>query len=276
MTSQYLNQLVLITGGSSGIGLALAKKFSSLGAKVWILARRPQQLQAALDEIKEEKINDSQHFGILPCDLADPEQLNKTLVNFQKDAGTPDILINAAGYAYPAEFLDIDPQIFYNQMDVNYFGTVNTIRAFLPEMIKRNTGHIVNLCSVAGFLTFYGFTSYSPTKFALRGFSDALRSELKFTGVKISLSFPPDTDTPGFEIENKTKPPITMEVSKAGGLAKPEEVAESILKGMIKNRYLIITGFENNLFYILNNLLGRLMYPIMDLMVSSAAKKTSK
>ncbi len=275
-TTQFEDQLVLIAGGSSGIGLALAKDLSSQGAHVWILARRQQVLQTALEQIRQVRIHDGQRFGALACDLTDRTQLEDTLRKFQGEIGTPDVLIYAAGYAHPDVFLNIEPDVFYRQMDVNYFGAINTIRAFLPAMIERNSGHILNICSVAGFLTFYGYSAYSPTKFALRGFSDALRSELKFTNIKISIAFPPDTDTPGFETENRTKPEITKEVSKAGGLAKPEAVARSILQGMQRNRYLIITGFENNLFFRLNNLLGGWMYPIMDILVSSAARKTGK
>ncbi len=274
--SQFKDQLVLIAGGSSGIGLALAKDLSGQGAHVWILARRPQTLQLALEQISLARAHSSQRFGTLACDLSDREQLESTLKKFQSEIGTPDLLVNAAGFAHPDVFLNIEPEVFYRQMDVNYFGSVNAIRVFLPAMIERNSGHILNICSVAGFLTFYGYSAYSPSKFALRGFSDALRSELKSTGVKISIAFPPDTDTPGFETENRIKPEITKEVSKAGGLAKPETVAKSILKGIRRNHYLIITGFENNLFFRLNNLLGGRMYPIMDMLVSSAARKTGK
>jgi 3-dehydrosphinganine reductase len=272
----FNSKLVLITGGSSGIGLALAKKLASEGAHVWILARREQVLQEALDEIKAARMSPEQKCGTLQCDLSNRQQLESTLKKFQEATGTPDLLINAAGYAHPDTFLNIDPGVFYRQMDVNYFGAVNCIRAFLPAMIARNSGYIVNVCSTAGFVSFYGLTAYSASKYALRGFTDALRSEMKFTGVNVSICFPPDTDTPGLETENRIKPAITEEVSKLGKLAQPETVAESIIQGVQKNRYLIVTGFENKIFFYLLNPLGRLVAPIIDILVTSAAKKTDK
>jgi len=272
----FKDQLVLVTGGSTGIGLSLGKKLSGLGANIWILARRQNALDEALRQIQDARLNSSQRFGTISCDIGNREQLESALHHFQMDVGIPDLLINAAGFAHPDVFLNIEPEIFYRQMDVNYFGTVNTIRSLLPAMMKRNSGYIVNICSVAGFLTFYGYTAYSPTKFAVRGFSDALRSELKFTDVNISICFPPDTDTPGFEMENKTKPEITKEVSNVGKLVHPDVVADSIVRGIQKKRYLIITGLSNNLFFRINNLLGGLMNPVLDMLVSSASKNEAK
>lgn len=266
----------LITGGSSGIGLALAKNLAARGAHVWILARRPDVLQKALAEIESQRSNPQQQFGSLQCDLSDRPLLEATLQQHVQEIGVPDLLIHAAGYAHPDTFLNIEPDVFYQQMDVNYFGTVNTIRCILPGMLERDSGHIVNICSAAGFITFYGFTAYSASKYALRGFSDALRSELAFTGVQLSISFPPDTDTPGLEQENRIKPAITHEVSRAAGLALPDTVARSILKGVQRERYLILTGFENNLFFRLSNILGGWLYPVMDRIVAAAAKKTAK
>jgi 3-dehydrosphinganine reductase len=272
----FNNKLALVTGGSSGIGLAVAKKLAGEGAHVWILARREQILQEALGEIKAAQVKSDQQFGTLQCDLSNRQQLESTLKHFQDETGPPDLLINAAGYAHPDTFLNIDPGVFYRQMEVNYFGAVNCIRAFLPAMIARNSGHIVNICSTAGFVSFYGLTAYSASKYALRGFTDALRSEMKFTGVDISICFPPDTDTPGLETENRIKPAITEEVSKLGKLAQPEAVAEAILKGIQKNQYVIISGSENKFFFFLINPLGKLVAPIVDVLVTSAAKKFGK
>ncbi len=272
----FEGKLILITGGSSGIGFALAKKLSALGAHVWILSRSAARLEIAAAEIQQAAAHPGQNSGFLVCDITQVHQVEETLQRFLVEQGVPDLVVNSAGYSYPQTFLNIPPEIFADQMDVNYFGTVNIIRAVLPAMLERGSGHIVNICSTAGLLTFYGFTAYSASKFALRGFTDALRSEIKGTGVDISLCFPPDTDTPGLKTENQVKPEVTRIVSNVGGLASPEQVAESIVKGIRKNQYLILSGIMNKLIYALVGLAGKLVYPVMDSMVASAKKQSKQ
>jgi 3-dehydrosphinganine reductase len=269
----FENKLVLITGGSMGIGLALAKQFSKMGANVWILSRHQENLDNALKLIEAERINSSQVFGSIAADVSDHEQLSQEIKNFHKKAGTPNILINCAGYSYPETFLNIPLEVFRQQMEINYFGTINSIYAILPFMLARGSGHIVNISSMGGYLSFYGFSAYSASKFAVRGFSDALRSELKLKGIHVSVVFPPDTDTPGLQKENEIKPQITRDVSGAGSLASPESVAREIIQGIQHNRYLILPGLENKFFYHLMNVLGGWTYPIIDILVGRAYSK---
>ena len=272
----FENKLALITGGSSGIGLALAKQLAAQGMNVWILARREEALVSALEEIRKNKSSETQKFGYLVLDVADTEAVKNEIARFQKEVGVPDLLINSAGVTYPGEFEKIEIPVFHNMMDVNYFGTVHMVHAVVDGMAARGSGHIVNISSVAGFLAIYGYTAYSGAKFAVRGFSDALRSELKLKGLQVSVAFPPDTDTPMLAYENEFKPPITREVAGTAGLMAPEDVAMSIIKGIKKDKYLIISGFESKLLFSLNNLLGRLVYPILDIMIVQAKKKIER
>jgi 3-dehydrosphinganine reductase len=272
----FENKLVLITGGSEGIGLALAKQFSSLGANVWILSRHQEKLDTALDLIRSERVRESQEFGSVAADVSDYEQLSQSLISFLEDTGTPDCLINCAGYSYPETFLNIPLEAFHRQMDVNLFGTVNTIHILLPSMIARKSGYIVNMSSVGGYGSFYGFTAYSASKFAVRGFSDALRSELKMEGIQVSVVFPPDTDTPGLKKENEIKPEITKEVSGTAKVASPESVAREIIHGIQRERYMILPGFENKLLFGLNNIVGTQAYRVIDFLVGSAVRKIAK
>ena len=272
----FKNKLAVITGGSSGIGLALAKQLAAQGMNVWILARREEVLINAIEEIRREKVSEDQKFGYQVLDVADAIAVQKEMGVFQNEVGVPDLLVNSAGVTFPGEFEKIEIPVFHNMMDVNYFGTVHMVHALVDGMAARGSGHIVNVSSVAGFLAIYGYTAYSGAKFAVRGFSDALRSELKLKGLQVSVAFPPDTDTPMLAYENEFKPPITREVAGTAGLMAPENVARSILKGIEKNKYLIITGFESKLLFSLNNLLGRLVYPILDIMIAQAKKKIEK
>jgi len=153
--------------------------------------------------------------------------------------GPVDVLIANAGSSEPGRFVDQDPQIFERAMRLNYFGSLNAVRCVLPQMLERASGKIVLVASAAGVCGFAGFTSYSPTKWALRGFSDCLRNELLGTGVTVHCAYPPDTDTPGFARENLTKPPECHAASRAAGdsLYSAESVAESALWSLERGKY---------------------------------------
>lgn len=275
MSQELDNQLAFITGGSSGIGLALARQFAARGANVWIAARRMEQLLAAQKEIEAARKHSTQRIGILQLNVADRDQTAAVCAELQETAGSPDYLVNCAGVVHPGEFLHLEIQRFEWMMDINYFGTVYVTRALLPGMIARGSGHIVNISSSAGFIGVYGYTAYSASKFAVRGFSDALRSEIKHCGVQLSLVFPPDTDTPQLAYEMPYKPPITQELSKSMGLMGADQVARKILKGVERGKYIIVPGFINHLTYALVGLLGQGWYPIMDWMVRDARAKVA-
>jgi 3-dehydrosphinganine reductase len=272
----FNGKLVLITGGSSGIGLALAKKLAALGANIWILARRQEQLQAAIGGIEKARSNGDQKFGVISADVTDMKSLNTELDNFRQKVGVPDLLVNSAGYSHPATFGESAIDEFHKQMDVNYFGTVYGIRAILPGMVERGSGYIVNVSSIAAFLSIYGFTAYSASKFAVLGLTDGLRSEVKHLGIKISLVVPPDTDTPMLAKENEIKPEITKIVSETGSLVTPEVVADAIIKGIKRERALIMMGFENSFLYHLGNFLGSKKRHVLDYLVNQARRKIEK
>ena len=272
----YNNKNILITGGSSGIGLALARQAAAQGASVHILARSAERLQSSLEEITATRISSEQKITAIQADVTDMETLTPVLLRFVQESGAPDVLINAAGVAHPGEVADLEMKIFQWTMDVNYFGTVNMIKLLLPDMLKRGTGHIINYSSMAGYMGVYGYTAYGASKYAVRGFSDALRAELKPKGIFVSVVFPPDTDTPQLAYEDQFKPPVTKILSGNAGTMTADEVAAITLKKAAKNRYIITPGFESSLFFTLSNLLGRLIYPVMDMQISQAIKKLKR
>lgn len=269
----FKNKHVLITGGSSGIGLALARQLANLEASVFILARKEYQLQQAMEEIKAQRISPQQVFHSLQADISNFENLKPVLHQYVDEFGAPDVLINSAGVAHPGEFLDLEMETFHWMMDVNFFGTVNVIHILLPEMLKNGKGKIINFSSMAGFLGVFGYSAYGASKFAVRGFSDALRAELKPKGLQVSIVFPPDTDTPQLAYEEQFKPPITHILSSSAKKMSADEVASITLQQAAKNRYIITPGFESKLFFFLNNVVGKAIYPIMDIQISQAIKK---
>lgn len=269
----YEKKLALITGGSSGIGLALAKGIAGLGGNVAILARNIEALDQAEKEILSVRLDPSQKVYKLAADITDPAKLDSALNKFKTEVGIPDIVINSAGVAHPGKFTTLDPDIFRWMMDVNYFGTVNVLKNLLPAMQQRHAGNVVNISSIAGFIGVYGYSAYGASKFAVSGLTDVLRSELKPYGVKVSIVFPPDTDTPQLEYESKIKPFITKEVAGSASLMSAKAVADEILKKVAKGSYVILPGSEGKLLFTAQNLLGRGLYPVMDMMVNSAISK---
>lgn len=269
MKKDLTNKNVLITGGSSGIGLALAKELSQNGSKVWILARDLEKLEAA-----SIKINNGNLIKILQADVRDYACLEQIANELRKSHINIDILINSAGVAHPVEFENCDLSIFHQMMDINYFGTVNTVKAFLDLVPKG--GHIVNISSMAGVLGIYGYTAYGASKFAVRGFTDSLRNELVLKDIKVSIVYPPDTDTPQLAYENKIKPAITKEIAGTAGVLSAETVAKEIIKGIKKNKDVIIPGLESKAIYSAANLMGNLVFPILNWMARSAEKKVRK
>lgn len=269
----YDGSLALITGGSSGIGLALAKQLVQAGADVFILARNKERLQTAVETIKLVAVNPDQRIGSLNADITDYKHLEKLLTGWVEQEGIPDFVFNSAGVAHPGYFEELDIEIFHWMMDVNYHGMVNVTKVLLPYMRNRGSGHIINISSEAGFIGVFGYTAYGASKYAVRGFSDALRAEMKPLGINISIIFPPDTDTPQLAYENKFKPYETKVIASSSKALTADIVAERTLKGVLKNKYMIIPSLEGRIFYRLSSILKHTTYMIMDLMVKSARKK---
>lgn len=269
----YSNKLSLITGGSSGIGLAVARQITQQGGDVIILARRQELLDHAISELEPLRVKPDQKILAAKADVTQFDSLAAVINDLMKTVGVPDVVINSAGVAHPGTFSALDLNIFHWMMDVNYFGIINVLKLVVPQMQKRRSGTIVNISSMAGFLGVYGYTAYSASKFAVSGFTDVLRSELKPYCIQVSLVFPPDTDTPQLDYEIKIKPFITKEIAGSAKYLSPEFVAKEILNKAAKGKYLILPGSEAKLVYFAHHFVGQLLYPIMDMMVRSTIKK---
>jgi 3-dehydrosphinganine reductase len=272
----FYGKKVLITGGSSGIGLALARQLVARGASVWLTARNAAKLEATCKELQAAAVDPTQKIGFTPADVAVESQARAAVEQAVQALGMLDVLINNAGTSHPGYFLEMDAKIFRETMETNYFGTLNMTRAVVPAMIQRGKGHIVNVSSAVAYLALFGYSSYAPSKWAVRGLSDVLRYELKPLGIRVTIAMPPDTDTPSLAKEKTIRPAELDVISSTGTVYKPEVVARDILAGVEHNRYIVITGMDTTFFYWLTNLLGPLQYPVMDMFVSDAIKKKKK
>jgi 3-dehydrosphinganine reductase len=252
--------------------LALANELAEQGANVWLIARRKDVLESAYKALPAAT---GQKHGMVSADVTNWGQVESAVAKVIREAGLPDLLINCAGLAHPGYVQEIPIEVFHQMMDLDYFGTINMVKALLPGMLERGSGHIVNISSAAGFLAPFGYSAYSPAKYAVRGFSDVLRLELKPLGLRVSVAFPPDMDTPGMANENKTKPFETSEAFSST-LVPAGPVARSILNGVRRGKYILLPGFETRMYYYLVFLLGNGIYPLVDMMLAQARAKKNK
>nr|CAH8830509.1 unnamed protein product [Trichobilharzia regenti] len=243
---------VLITGGSSGIGLSLAKLFYKAGANVTIVARDLAKLECAREAIRREKNGNNSVF-ILSVDLtSNYEVLSEVFSKHVTAHGPIDILINCAGYAVARKFLDTSTSDIEGMLKTNYLSAVYVTRILLPYMLTQkihqpHEQRIAFICSLASQIGVYGYAAYTGSKYALRGFAEALEMELGHNGPYITLAFPPDTDTPGYALENTGKPAATKEISSTAGLASPDSVAKSIYMDIINGKLVSTYGLEGSL-----------------------------
>ncbi|MGI4855480.1 MAG: SDR family oxidoreductase, partial [Janthinobacterium lividum] len=224
----------IISGGSSGIGLALAQKLAESGHHLTILARDPERLDAARRALESARRRDDQRILALSVDVRDAPAVKTAVERGIAENGAPTLVVANAGIVIPHTFEDLTPEAFRTTMDVNYLGGVYLVHAALPAMQAAGGGHIVLVSSGAGLLGIYGLSAYTPTKFALKGLGEVLRAELKPQGIGVSVVYPPDTDTPMLREEIKIRPLITSHIAATAKAATAQEVADAILKGVAR------------------------------------------
>ena len=176
--------------------------------------------------------------------VTDPTSLDGAILAVVAQQGPCDVLISAAGGAEPGYFLDLSPEVFRRQMELNYFGTLHAVRAVLPDMVSGGGGHLVLVSSVAGVLGVFGYSAYAPAKFAVRGLGETLAAEFGTRGIHVSVVYPPDTQTPGFDRENATKPVETVRISASVRPLPAARVAASIVKGIERERLTITADIQ--------------------------------
>ncbi len=151
------------------------------------------------------------------------------------------------------------------------------VKRIAPEMVKRRSGHIVNVSSVAGFVGVVGYGAYGASKYAIAGFSDVLRIELKPYQVKVSVVYPPDTSTPGYEEDQALLPEITRQLSADNNKVMPaREVAANIIKNIKKDRYVITPGSDAAVQWHLANIFGDIQYIVMDTLIAISQRKLNR
>ena len=252
----FKNKVVLITGASSGIGKQTAVEFAKLGSNIILVARRKDKLEQVENELKQFNVTTL----ICPCDVSKKDQVEKMSKIVLEKFNSIDILVNNAGFAIYGSVYDLSVNDIESQMETNYFGMVYCTKNFLPLMLEKKSGHIVNVASVAASFGLPGIASYCASKFAMLGFSEGLKHELNGTGVGITVVSPIMVKTDFFDHPSFEKMPKYSPTSLSA-----KTVAKAIVKASSSSRLEIITPsivriavwLKHTFPYFINPILGK-------------------
>jgi dehydrogenase/reductase SDR family member 7B len=242
------NKVVIITGGSSGIGKACAIIFGKTGAKIVITGRNEKNLSEALLDLHEKGID----ALAVNADVSVEKDNEKLMSETIKKYGKIDVLINNAGISMRAMFEDVDLAVIRKVMDVNFYGTVYATKYALPYILK-SKGSIVGISSIAGYRGLPVRCAYSASKFAMQGFMEALRTELLKKDVNVLVV------CPGFTTSNIRNTALSQNGTVEGestrdekNMMTPEEVAQHILNAVVKRKRSLVLTFQGKLTVFMN------------------------
>ena len=252
----FKNKVVLITGASSGIGKQTAIEFAKLGSNIILVARRKNKLEQVENELKQFNVNTL----VCTCDVSKKDQVEKMSKIVLEKFNSIDILVNNAGFAIYGSVYDLSINDIESQMETNYFGMIYCTKNFLPLMLEKKSGHIVNVASVAASFGLPGIASYCASKFAMLGFSEGLKHELSGTGVGITVVSPIMVKTDFFDHPSFEKMPKYSPTS-----LNSKTVAKAIIKASNSSRLEIITPsivriavwLKHTFPYFINPILGK-------------------
>ena len=239
----FKNKVIIITGGSKGIGLEMAKEFARLGANLTLIARDKETLQAA--KIAVEEVASGGRVLAYACDVTDSNTLKDYIHMVRYTLGAIHGVVANSGYCHPGNFHEIDLADFDRQIDTNLRGVVYTLRHAIPLLLENDDGGFIAMTSSpAGRVGIFGFSAYGPTKAALNNLADVLRFEYRDRGIRVHLLLPPDTDTPGYRDEIELYPPETKAILDGGSLLGAEYVAKKFVTGIANHRKIIAVGLQ--------------------------------
>ncbi len=244
MKSKFYQKNIVITGGSSGIGLAIAIEFAKLEARLFLLARNLNRLQEA-KHVLHQQFGDKLFVQVFSIDVADKNQVKRTIDIVNQEYGGIHTIIANAGIVHVEKFATLPIEKMRQIMDVNYWGAVYSIQAAWPYLCQAQDGHIGVVSSVAGYVGIIGYSAYSPTKFAMAGLAQSLQVEAKQNGIHITIIYPPDTDTPQLAEENKNMLPELAKLKRHASILQPEVVARKFVQGMCKNKFEVFCNWQS-------------------------------
>lgn len=224
------NAAILVTGATGGFGREMTRQFLRAGSRLLLTDVDAAALDALAGEFQTD---DERIVGCVAADLADEAGCHRLYEAIQASHANPDILINNAGIAVGGRFDHVPLERWERVVQLNLLAPMRLSYLFLPQMIERGSGHIVNISSLAGWVGASGMASYSATKFGLRGFADSLASDYDEVGIRLSTVYPYFSRTPilnseQFGYEERHEVPEEL-------LSEPADVVAEIIKGVKNN-----------------------------------------
>lgn len=233
-----------VVGGSEGIGLAVSERLVTRGVDVAVFGRSADKLAVAAEAC--ERAGGRRPY-VAALDVTDADDTASVLERSVADVGVPDLVITTAGFARSEWFDQADLEQVRAMIETNYLGTVHVCHALVPHLVAAGTGSIVTTASMAGLTGVFGYAGYSASKFAVVGFSEALRRELRPTGVHVAVLCPPNTRTPGFDEENRTKPAEVLAAEEKVKTLEPGQVADHLLRVLPSRPNVVIPSLDGRL-----------------------------
>lgn len=242
MNSFYKDKVIIVTGASSGIGLASATRFASLGAKIVLAARSIDKLEKIAEEINEKFNKSTDEVLCVKTDVTKEEDCKNLVEQTVKHFGKIDVLVNNAGISMRAVFKDMDLKVMRSLMDTNFWGTVYCTKYALPYLLE-SKGSVVGVISTAGYVGLPARTAYSASKFAVRGFLETLRIEHLYDDLHVMIF------APGFTTSNIRNVALTADGSPQGETPRKEErmmsaerVAKIMARGIFRRKtHMVLT-----------------------------------
>lgn len=261
----------IITGGSSGIGLAIAKSLASRGASVSLIARNQQRLEAAREAVLAAG-HCKGEVRAYSADVRDADELSGAIASAVDGSGVPDWAISCAGIVIPGTFVNQTLRDHEDQWRTNYLGSLQFTHFVLPHLEKAAKPRLVLIASGAAFTGLYGYSSYGPAKFAVRGLAESLRVELRPRNVSVTIAFPGDTDTPQLHTERKLRPDVTRKLASSGGVMSPEDVARGIIAAAERGDFQVTFGWQLRMLARTHSLIAPLLRSYQDWLVKRSGE----
>lgn len=262
MNEQWKDKIVIITGASSGIGFSVANILAALGAKLFLIARNQEKLEAAKTKLLGKSGSDL-FIQIYAIDIGIKDEITSVITKIGEEHGRIDLLINNAGVNRCGRFDEMPPTDFEQSLQSNYLGSLYTTKAAWKYLAKAN-GHVTFVSSVAGYIGLIGYGPYTPTKFAMTGLAECLRMEGKPVGIKVSIIYPGNTNTPMLDYERQHALPETQNLNEGIKVIEPDYVARKLMAGIKSNKFEIYCDSKSRFYRILKAVFPGVFYKVMD------------